>query len=116
MQVIQARQIAQNASGVAATAQAENALTQTLRSLFAVAEAYPDLKANQTMLQLQQELSATENAIASARQYYNRAAMEFNVSVEQFPSNIVSRSFGFEPADLFEVTDVAERDVPQVKF
>lgn len=114
--VIQARQAAVNAQGVAATAEAENALTQTLRSLFAVAEAYPDLKANQNMLQLQNELAATENRIAQARQYYNQAAMQLNVAVEQFPSGVVARTFGFEPAEMFEVADVAERDAPQVKF
>lgn len=114
--VTKARQQAVNVSGVADTARAENALTQTLRSLFAVAESYPDLKANQNMLALQEELTSTENKIAFARQFYNDSVMEYNTAIEQIPGSLIAGSFGFQPSDLFEIEDPAEREVPTVKF
>ena len=95
-------------------AKAENMLSQTLRSLFAVSESYPDLKANQNFLALQEELSATENRIGFARQAYNDAATRYNNKREVFPANLISG--GFEKAELFEVELPAEREVPKVEF
>jgi LemA protein len=114
--VTRARNQAMGATGVAGAAEAENALSQTLRSLFAVAEAYPDLKANTTMLALQEELSSTENKIAFARQFYNDTVMNYNNSTQQFPSNVFAGMFGFQQETLFQVDDPAEREAPQVKF
>jgi LemA protein len=115
--VVKARQQAMTfTGGVQERAQLEGALTQTLRTLFAVAEAYPDLKANQNFLQLQEELAATENKIGFARQYYNDAAMRYKNWVEMFPSSILASSFNFQPEPFFQLEDVAERVVPQVKF
>jgi LemA protein len=115
--VIAARQQAVSFSGsVEDRAKVENALTSTLRSLFAVAEAYPDLKANQNFLGLQEELSATENKIGFARQYYNDAAMRYKNRVEVFPSNIFANMFGFQPEPFFQTEEQAERQAPQVKF
>ncbi len=95
---------------------AEMGLSGALKNLFAVAEAYPDLKANTNFLQLQQELGNTENEIQSARRYYNGAAREMNVRVESFPSNIVAGMFHFAKAEYFEMENPAERAVPEVKF
>ncbi len=114
--VTKARQQAVDVSGVADQAAAENMLTQTLRTLFAVAENYPDLKANQNMLALQEELSSTENKISFSRQHYNDSAMRFNTKIEQFPSNIIAGMFHFEQAEFFEIEDQAEREVPKVEF
>ena len=115
--VVKARQQAIAASGnVAEAVKAENALSQTLRSLFAVAEAYPDLKANQNFLALQEELASTENKIGFARQYYNDSAMRFNNRIEVFPSNIFANIFGFAPEPFFQVETEAEKQPPQVKF
>jgi LemA protein len=115
--VVQARQQAVNFSGgVEERAQVENALTSTLRSLLALAEAYPDLKANQNFLALQEELSNTENKIGFSRQYYNDAAMRYRNRVEMFPSNIVANVFGFQAEPFFQVEAAAEREAPQVKF
>jgi len=81
-----------------------------------VAESYPDLKANENMLALQEELSSTENKIAFSRQHYNDTAMRFNTKIEQFPSNIVAGMFRFEQAEFFEIEEPEEREVPEVKF
>ena len=115
--VVQARQQAVNfTGGVEQRAQVENVLTSALRSLFAVAEAYPDLKANQNFLALQEELSNTENKIGFSRQYYNDAAMRYKNRVEMFPSNIVASIFGFQAEPFFQMEAAAERVAPQVKF
>jgi LemA protein len=95
-------------------AQAENALTSGLRQLFAVVERYPDLKANQNILDLQRQLSETENDIASARRYYNAVVRDFNTLRETFPTVLVAAPFGFQPAQYFELADVAEREAPSV--
>ena len=106
--VVEARQQAINVSdSVAEQAKAENMLSQTLRSLFAVAEAYPDLKANQNFLALQEELASTENKISFARQHYNDSAMTYNNKIEMFPSNIVANIFNFQAAEFFEIEDEA---------
>ena len=115
--VTKARQQAISVSGdVADRMKAENALTQTLRSLFAVAESYPDLKANQNFLALQEEVGSTENKIGFARQYYNDSAMKLKNKIEMFPSNILAGMFGFHPEPFFEVEALEERAVPQIKF
>ncbi|MFN8635225.1 MAG: LemA family protein [Chloroflexota bacterium] len=103
-------------NNVAARADAENALTGAMRSLFAVAEAYPALRSNENMLALQEELSSTENRIAFSRQHYNDAVMEYNTGQQTFPAVLFAASLGFRPADLFAVDDAAERAVPTVSF
>jgi len=116
--VVQARQQAINVSAddVVQKAQAENMLTKTLRSLFALAENYPDLKANQNFLALQEELASTENKIGFARQYYNDAAMKLNNMIQMFPSNIVATMFNFHQEKYFEVEEAIEREAPKVAF
>ena len=102
--------------GAEERAKVENTLTSALRSLFAVAEAYPDLKANQNFLALQEELANTENKIGFARQFYNDAAKRYKNRVEMFPSNLIANLFGFQAEPFFEVQDNADRLAPQVKF
>ena len=125
--VIQARNQAQSAAGLAAANPgngesmrglkgAEAGLTGALGRLFALAESYPDLKANQTMSQLMEELSSTENKISFARQAYNDAVMTYNTSRETFPNVLLAGPFGFQLAELFEVGSEAERQRPDVKF
>lgn len=113
--VIQARSMAMNATTVAEQGEAENVLTGALKSLFALAEAYPDLKANQNFLMLQEELSGTESKIAYARQFYNDSVMSFNTSVQSFPTNLVAGMFGFVAKEYFEVEEGA-KEAPQVSF
>ena len=117
--VIAARNTAMGAHGPAEQAAAENMLTGTLRSLFAVAEAYPDLKANQNFMGLQEELTATENRIGFARQHYNDVVGQYNTSLMRFPANVVGGLFGFRQVEFFQL-DAAEvaavRQAPQVKF
>jgi|SRR5262245_9537631 len=117
--VVQARNMAMNAKGVAEQAQAENVLSGTLKTLFAVSEAYPDLKANTNFLNLQEELRATENRIGFARQHYNDVVSQYNSSLQRFPSNMIANTFGFRPAEFFKLdaSEAAEvRKAPQVKF
>ena len=112
--VTNARNNAMAANGPT-SADAQNKLTQTLKSLFAVAESYPDLKVNQNFLELQHELTDTETKIQAARQFYNTVVMGLNTQIEQFPSNLVARMFGIEPEKMFEM-DTVEKTAPQVKF
>ena len=106
-----------NPAAMQALSQAEGALSGVLGRLFALAEAYPDLKANQNMLALQEELTSTENKVSFARQGYNDAVMEYNIRRESFPSNLLAGTFGFGPAELLQATESAEeRKAPQVKF
>jgi LemA protein len=115
--VINARQQAAMSKGnVEERAKAENALTQTLRSLFALAEAYPNLKANENFIALQGELAATENKIGFSRQYYNDAAMRYKNKVEMFPGNIIAGMFNFQAESFFQLEAAGDREVPQVKF
>jgi LemA protein len=95
---------------------ADNALTQSLGRLFALSEAYPDLKANQNMMQLSEELTSTENKVAFARQAYNDAVMGYNNRREQFPGSIVANLFGFQPAESLKIESEAKREVPRVSF
>ncbi len=113
--VTRARAQLEQAGSPAAQAQADNALTQTLRSLFAVAENYPQLKANENFLQLQSELSDTEEKIAFARQFYNRNVMDFNTRIEVFPNVFIAGMFNFEPFEFFEAEEGTRADV-QVSF
>ncbi len=125
--VIKARNFALAASQVAAAnpgdstaikglISAETGLTGALSRLMVVSEQYPDLKANQNMLQLTEELTSTENKIAFARQAYNDSVMTYNTSREVFPNVIFAGMFGFQPAELFKIDDAAERSAPKVNF
>lgn len=105
--------IAAGNSGPQAQAAAENALTETLKSLFAVTENYPDLKANQNVLNLQEELTATENKIAFARQFYNDSVLTYNNKIQMFPSNLIAGMFNFTTRQFFEAPE-GERAVPTV--
>jgi LemA protein len=100
----------------AQAAHAEGVLGGALRQMFALAESYPDLKANQNFLQLQGELANTENQISSQRQAYNSLTAQYNTAVLGFPGNLMAGMFGFTPQPFFEVQDVAQREAPQVKF
>jgi LemA protein len=112
--VIAARNSALSARGVAETAEKENALTQTLSRLFALAENYPNLKANESVRTLMEELTSTENKIGFARQFYNDVATRFNTAQNVFPDNFIAQAFKFQPVELFEITDATEREVPKV--
>ena len=114
--VIKARQQAIDVSGVKDKMQAENMLTQSLRSLFAVAENYPNLKADKTMLSLQDELTSTENKVSFSRNNYNDWVTKLNRYIDSFPSNILANLFHYEKAELFEIEDAAVREVPKVQF
>ena len=114
--VTNARANAINAQGPQQTAQAENMLTGALKSLFAVAEAYPDLKANQTMMQLSEELTSTENKVAFARQAYNDAVMTYNNTREMFPGSLVASMFAFQPAQLLDIAKPEAREAPKISF
>ncbi len=114
--VTRARNLAQNASGVADRGKAEGNLSQALSNFFVVVEQYPDLKANQNFLALQEELTSTENKIGFARQAYNDSVMQYNNQAEMFPGNIVAGMFGFKREEFFEIENAAEREVPKVGF
>jgi LemA protein len=105
-----------NAAAVQKLAGAENSLTGALGRLFALAEAYPDLKANQNMMQLSEELTTTENKVAFARQAFNDSVMTYNNRREMFPGSVVANTFAFLPAQLLEIESPAKREVPAVKF
>jgi LemA protein len=114
--VIKARQQAVDASTFKDKQAAENFLSSTLRSLFAVSENYPNLKADQHMRQIQEELVSTENKISFARQYYNDEVNRLNTAVQSFPDNLIANAFQFQRREFFELEDVSEKKVPQVKF
>ncbi len=105
-----------DASAVKALVGAETALTGAMGRFFALAEAYPDLKANQNMAQLTEELTSTENKVSFARQAYNDSVMTYNTARETFPAVLFSGMLGFRPAELFEITNAAEREAPKVQF
>ena len=109
--VTQARTQGMNAQGVAEQAQAENMITGALKSLFAVAEAYPELKANQNFLALQEELTATERRISYARQFYNDTVLKLNTKVQTFPTNVLAGVFGFKTREYFEADDTSRGPV-----
>lgn len=113
--VITARNVAMNASGTADQAAAENMISGTLKSLFALSEAYPDLKANQNFLNLQEELTGTEGRIAYARQFFNDMVVRFNTKIQKFPGNLIAGRLGFSEREYFEVETTARGPV-QVDF
>jgi LemA protein len=111
-----ARSQAVNAKNLAEQATAENNLTSTLKTLFAVSENYPDLKANANFLELQRELSDTENKIQAARRFYNGVVRDFNTAVQSFPGNLIAGTFGFTKEEFFQLEDNADRADVNVKF
>jgi LemA protein len=114
--VVEARNAAVSAQGPQQAAQAENVLTGALRQIFALAEAYPDLKANQNFLALQEELTSTEDRISYSRQFYNDSVLKYDNKLETFPSNTIAGMFGFKPREYFETQDPVDREVPKVQF
>ncbi len=114
--VTKARNIAMQAQTPAESGKAETALSNALGQLYVVVENYPQLKANENFMALQEELSSTENKIGFARQYYNDSVLRYNTSLQSVPTNVIAGMFHFTPADLFELQAPAEREAPQVKF
>ncbi len=114
--VTEARAKAMGAQTMKEKGEAENFLSQTLKSLFAVVENYPDLKASQNFLELQRELRDTEDKIQAARRFYNSNVRDLNIKIESFPTNIIAKLFGFKKMDLFEIEEAGEREVPKVEF
>jgi LemA protein len=114
--VVAARSRAMGAQSPAAKAEAEGQLTQALKSLFALAEAYPQLRAVESFTQLQATLGQIEDAIQNARRYYNAVVRDLNTRIAQFPSNLIANMFAFMPREFFELTSPAEREAPQVRF
>jgi len=115
-EIAKMRSLAQNATGAAQASQAEGQLSQALGRLFAVMENYPQLRANENVMQLQNTLTALEDEIQLARRYYNGTVREYNTRTEVFPASIIARQYGFQKADFFELNNVEEREVPQVSF
>lgn len=115
-EVVNARSRATSAQGVGEQIQAEQQLSGALGRLMLVVEQYPDLKASQNFLALQEELTSTENKIGFARQFYNDTVMNYNTTRESFPSNIVSGMFSFKEGTLFELKDEQQREVPKISF
>lgn len=114
--VTQARAAAISAQTVGERAQAENVLSATLKSLFAVSEAYPDLKASVNFLELQRELTDTEDKVQAARRFYNGNVRDLAIKIESFPSNIIAKTFNFKPMELFELEEIAAKEPPKVNF
>ena len=114
--VMEARNKAMTATGPVDASAKEGALTQAIGRLFAVAENYPQLKSNENVKMLQEELSGTENKIGFARQFYNDIATKYNIRRETFPTNVIANAFNFQRAELFEIKDDAERAVPSVNL
>jgi len=114
--VTKARTAAMSAQGVQAKGDAENMLSGTLKTLFAVSENYPELKASQNFLALQNELTDTEDKIQAARRFYNTNVRDLNIKIESFPANIIANMFGFKAMDLFQTANDAERQPVAVKF
>jgi len=114
--VTEARTRAMGATGVHERAEAENMLTGALKTLFAVSENYPDLKASTNFLELQRELRDTEDKVQAARRFYNNTVMSMNNKVETFPSNFIAQMFSFKKEEFFELEDEAAKSVPEVKF
>lgn len=114
--VTEARSKAVEAGDVKGQKQAENQLTDALKSLFAVSEDYPKLQASENFLELQKELRDTEDKIQAARRFYNNNVKELNIKTEKFPSNIIASLFGFEQKELFEVESLSEKETPELQF
>jgi len=114
--VTEARTRAMGAKTMKERAEAENYLSETLKTLFAVAENYPNLKASTNFLELQRELVDAEDKIQAARRFYNANVRDLNIMIESFPANIIASAFGFKKMEFFEVPEAAEREAPKVKF
>lgn len=114
--VIKARAAAMGAQGAEAKAEAENALSGTLKSLFAIAENYPDLKASQNFLQMQDDLKDTEDKIQAARRFYNANVRDFNTKMDIFPNNLIAQKMKFKKYEFFEIKNAGERETVAVKF
>src|SRR5271156_2000632 len=114
--VVAARNQAMTAQGPAAKGEAEGMLASALRQVFALAEAYPQLRAVESFTQLQNTLNQIEDSVQNARRYYNAVVRDFNTKIAQFPSNIIAGMFNFKPREFFEITAPAEREVPKVSF
>jgi LemA protein len=114
--ITQARSALLNAKNLKEEVQADNMITSALKTLFAVAENYPDLKANQNFLELQRELRDAEDKIMASRRFYNSVVMEYNSFLQSFPTNLFAKLFNFQPAEYFELELVEEKEVPKVKF
>src|ERR1700727_2945131 len=114
--VVEARNRAMSTQGPAAKAEAEGVLTSALRQVFALAEAYPQLRAVESFTQLQNTLNQIEDSVQNARRYYNAVVRDFNTKIAQFPSNIIAGMFNFKPREFFEISTPAEREVPKVSF
>jgi len=114
--VVQARNAAMSSQGPAAKAETEGMLTQALRQVFALAEAYPQLRAVESFNQLQATLNQLEDTIQNARRYYNAVVRDLNTKIQEFPSNIIAGMFNFKPREFFEIAAPAEREVPKVSF
>lgn len=114
--ITKARNLAVQPHGVADQAKAETELTRAMSNFFVVVENYPDLKANTNFLQIQEELTSTENKIGFSRQYFNDTTMKFNTQVEQFPANVIAGMFNFKPGEFFEIEEAAQREAPKVSF
>lgn len=114
--VTEARTKAMGAQNMQERGRAENMLSETLKSLFAVSENYPDLKASQNFLELQRELRDTEDKVQAARRFYNANVRDLNIKIESFPANLIASTLGFKKMELFELVAAAERAVPKVKF
>jgi LemA protein len=114
--VVRARNQAMTAQTPATKAKAEDVLAQSLKSLFALAEAYPQLRAVESFTQLQGTLQQIEEAVQSARRYYNAVVRDLNTRIAVFPSNLIANAFGFRPREFFEIAEAAERQVPKVSF
>ena len=114
--VTKARTQAMQAQGVAESAKAEGQLSEALSKFMLVVENYPDLKASQNFLALQEELTTTENKVGFARQFYNDQVQQFNTRIESVPTNILANMFGFKQSEFFQIEVAQEREVPQVKF
>lgn len=115
-QIALARSASMNATGVEQKSHAEAGLTQALKTLFAVVENYPNLKANENFLSLQQDLNNIEQEIQLARRYYNGTARNYNIVVQRFPTNVIASLFNFQKADYFQISASGEREAPEVKF
>lgn len=115
-EIVTLRSMGKETGSVAEKSRIESALTRSLDNLLALAEAYPDLKASQNFLDLQDDLSQIESEIQMARRYYNGTVRNLNISIESFPSKLIAERFRFEKADFFEIEDATEREVPKVKF
>jgi len=114
--VIEARNAAISAKGVADAAAKEDVLSSALTKFFALVENYPNIKSNENVKQLQEELTSTENKISFARQFYNDIVTKFNTDQQVFPANLIASTFGFKPVELFEIQVAAEREVPSVNL